>query len=141
MHFKYFDAHTHPQFVAYDADRDAVIKRALESGVGMNIVGTQKDTSEAAVALAEKYDGTFASIGLHPIHTAKSYHDKQELGEGNKEFTSRGERFDKTNYQKLGQDPKVIAIGECGLDYYRIEKSTKDRQFEAFVGQIELANE
>ena len=138
---KYFDAHTHPQFVAYDADRDDVIKRSLKAGVGMNIVGTQMDTSAAAVQLAGNYEGTWASIGLHPIHTAKSYHDAQELGEGNKEFTSRGERFEKSAYLELGQNPKVVAIGECGLDYYRIDESTKDRQFEAFIGQIELANE
>ncbi len=138
---KYFDAHTHPQFVAYDADRDEVMKRALDAGVAMNVVGTQKDTSVAAVALAEKYDDVYASIGLHPIHTSKSYHDAQELGEGNKEFTSRGEQLDFDFYKKLGENKKVIAIGECGLDYYRIDESTKDVQFENFVKQIELANQ
>ena len=141
MELKYFDAHTHPQFVAYDDDREEVIKRALEAGVGMNVVGTQKDTSAAAVALAEAHDGVWASIGLHPIHTAKSYHDTKELGEGGKEFTSRGEQFDIDFYRKLGQSEKVIAIGECGLDYYRVDESTKDVQNEAFIDQIELANE
>jgi TatD DNase family protein len=140
MAMKYFDAHTHPQFVAYDSDRDEVMKRALEAGVGMNVVGTQKDTSIAAVALAETYDDVYASIGLHPIHTAKSYHDAQELGEGNKEFTSRGEQLDFDFYKNLGESEKVIAIGECGLDYYRIDESTKGVQFENFVKQIELAN-
>ena len=147
---KYFDAHTHPQFVAYDNDRDEAMKRALDAGVSMNVVGTQKDTSAAAVALAEKYDNVYASIGLHPIHTSKSYHDAQELGtsfakasegKGGKEgFTSRGELLDFDYYRKLGESPKVIAIGECGLDYYRVEESTKNIQFEAFVRQIELAN-
>ncbi|RJQ35556.1 TatD family deoxyribonuclease [Candidatus Parcubacteria bacterium] len=141
MTFRYFDAHTHPQFVAYDADREEVIKRALEAGVAMNVVGTQKDTSAAAVALAEKYDGVYASIGLHPIHTSRSFHDAQELGEGNKEFTSRGEQLDFDYYKQLGSSEKVIAIGECGLDYYRVDESTKDVQFENFVKQIELANE
>ena len=138
---RYFDAHTHPQFVAYDGDREEVIQRALEAGVGMNVVGTQKDTSAAAVKLAEAHEGVWASIGLHPIHTAKSYHDSNELGEGNKEFTSRGEKFDTDFYRKLGQRKKVIAIGECGLDYYRVDESTKDVQFENFIAQIELANE
>lgn len=137
----YFDAHTHTNFVAYDADRDAVFARAKEAGVGMNIVGTQLDTSRAAVALAERYGGdVYATIGLHPVHTAKSYHDTKELGEGGKEFTSRGEVFDLAAYRTLGQSPHVIAVGEVGLDYYRNDESTKEIQKKAFVEQIELAN-
>lgn len=137
---KYFDAHTHLNFVAYDADREATIFRAREASVDMNIVGTQFDTSASAVALAEKYEGVYATIGLHPIHTGKSYHDEKELGEGNREFTSRGEIFDMGKYLALGKNPKVIAVGECGLDYYRLEEKTKAVQTEAFLQQIELAN-
>ena len=137
---KYFDAHTHTNFVAYNDDREATILRAKDAGVGMNVVGTQLDTSKAAVALAEKYDNVFATIGLHPIHTSKSYHDEKELGEGGKEFTSRGEVFDMAAYEALGQNPRVIAVGECGLDYFRLEEKTKEVQKEAFIRQIELAN-
>ena len=137
---KYFDAHTHVNFVAYNDDREASIMRSKEAGVGMNVVGTQFDTSKAAVALAEKYDNVFATIGLHPIHTSKSYHDEKELGEGGKEFTSRGERFDISKYKELGENPRVIAVGECGLDYFRLEEKTKEVQKEAFIQQIELAN-
>ncbi len=81
---KYFDAHTHVNFVAYADDREATILRAKEAEVGMNVVGTQFDTSQSAVELAEKYDNVYATIGLHPIHTSKSYHDEKELGEGGK---------------------------------------------------------
>ncbi len=137
---KYFDAHTHVNFAAYNDDREATIQRAKEAEVGMNVVGTQFDTSKEAVALAEKYDHIYATIGLHPIHTSKSYHDEKELGEGGKEFTSRGEVFDMSAYLEIGKNPRVIAVGECGLDYYRVDKSTKDIQVEAFVQQIELAN-
>lgn len=137
---KYFDAHTHTNFVAYNDDREAVIERAKDAGVAMNVVGTQKDTSAAAIALAEKYDNVFATIGLHPVHTSKSYHDAKELGDGGKEFTSRGEVFDMKVYEELGKNKRVIAIGECGLDYYRAEEVTKEVQKKAFVGQIELAN-
>lgn len=137
---KYFDAHTHTNFIAYKDDRDLVMARAREAGVGMNIVGTQIDTSRAAVELARQHNHAWASIGLHPVHTARSYHDTKELGEGGEEFTSRGEIFDTAAYEALGQDPKVIAIGECGLDYYRVEESTKDVQSKAFIEQIELAN-
>lgn len=137
---KYFDAHTHTNFVAYKDDRDAVMQRAKEEGVGMNIVGTQIDTSRSAVELAQQYEHAWASIGLHPVHTARSYHDTKELGEGGEEFTSRGELFDAKAYLALGKDPKVIAIGECGLDYYRVEEKTKEVQFKAFIQQIEVAN-
>ncbi len=137
---RYFDAHTHLNFAAYDADRPEVFARVAEADVGVNIVGTQLDTSKAAVALANTYPDTWATIGLHPIHTTKSHHDAQELGEGNKEFTSRGEVFDAQKYLELGSDPKVIAIGECGLDYYRNDPATKATQVDAFIRQIEVAN-
>lgn len=137
---KYFDAHTHVNFVVYKDDREETIARAKEAEVGMNVVGTQLDTSKAAVALAEKYDNVWATIGLHPVHTTKSYHDVKELGEGGKEFTSRGEVFDAAAYEALGRSPRVIAVGECGLDYYRADESTKDTQKKAFIEQIELAN-
>src|SRR3989344_1282823 len=140
---KYFDAHTHMNFVAYNSDREATILRAKDAGVGMNVVGTQFDTSKAAVALAEKYDNVFATIGLHPIHTSKSYHDPQELDAANPPaggFTSRGEVFDMAAYEELGKSPRVIAVGECGLDYYRCDESTETLQSKVFIEQIELAN-
>ncbi|OGG79360.1 hypothetical protein A3A39_01960 [Candidatus Kaiserbacteria bacterium RIFCSPLOWO2_01_FULL_54_13] len=141
---RYFDAHTHVNFAAFDNDREEAIARAKDAGVVMNVVGTQKETSASAVALAEKYENVYATIGLHPIHTSKSYHDVQELGEAGSPpaggFTSRGEQFDISNYQKLGQSQKVIAIGECGLDYYRCDESTKEIQKKVFIEQIELAN-
>ncbi len=144
---KYFDAHTHTNFVAYDTDREEVLTRARQAGVGMNVVGTQLDTSKSAVALAEANEGVWATIGLHPVHTSKSYHDTKELGpsfaeasKGKEGFMSRGEQFDYGAYEELGKNPKVIAIGECGLDYYRLDADTKKVQQEAFVQQIELAN-
>ena len=136
------DVHTHVQFAAYTNDMDAVIKRSLSNGVWLVSVGTQKDTSAKAVEVAEKYkEGVYATIGLHPIHTEKSYHDTKELGEGvaAKEFTSRGEDFDYEYYKKLGGSAKVLAVGECGLDYYRFGEETKKRQEEDFQAQINLA--
>ncbi len=137
---KYFDAHTHLNFAAYAGEEDAAVERALAADVGVNIVGTQYDTSVSAVALAEKHEGAYATIGLHPIHTGKSFHDEKELGEGGKAFTSRGEQFDAKKYEALAASPKVIAIGECGLDYYRLEEKTKETQIEGFIQQIDLAN-
>jgi TatD DNase family protein len=137
---KYFDAHTHINFAAYADDREATLLRANDAGVAMNVVGTQLDTSKEAVALAQLHDHVYATIGLHPIHTSKSFHDAQELGDGGKEFTSRGELFDMVSYELLGKNPRVIAIGECGLDYYRADESTKGVQTKAFIEHIELAN-
>lgn len=150
-----FDVHTHTQFAAYADDKDAVIQRALDAGVWMVNVGTQQDTSSAAVETAHQYpEGVYATVGLHPVHTEKSYHDAQELGApifgadtSEKDvahvwgFTSRGEEFDFEYYKKLAQDPKVVAIGECGLDYYRLGEETKGRQKDAFLKQIALAQD
>jgi len=139
---KYIDIHTHVNFKAFDDDRDAVIERALDSGTWMINVGTQVDTSRSAIELAHKYkEGVYAIIGLHPIHTGASFHDKQELGEEGGEFTSRGEILDKNIYREFLKDPKVVGIGECGLDYYRLEEESIAKQKEAFVAQIEIANE
>ena len=142
MSFSYIDIHAHLNFAAFDTDREAVIKRALDAGVAMINVGTQKDTSKKAVELAHAHEnGVFAIVGLHPVHTSKSFHDEKELGEGGKEFTSRGEEFNKANYADLTKHPKVVGIGECGLDYYRLEEESAKRQQEAFISQIHLANE
>jgi TatD DNase family protein len=141
MNFKYIDIHSHTNFKAFDEDRDAVIMRALDAGVAVINVGTQIDTSRFAVEMANKYDGVYAIIGLHPIHTGASYHDTKELGEEGKAFTSRGEVFNYEEYKKLIVDPKVVAIGECGLDYYRCTPETIATQKKAFIEQINLANE
>jgi TatD DNase family protein len=142
MNPKYIDIHSHVNFKAFDEDRDAVIRRALDSDTWVINVGTQIDTSRKAVEMAHEYDeGVYAIIGLHPIHTGASYHDEKELGEGGIEFTSRGEIFDKEKYLELLRDPKVVAVGECGLDYYRCTPETIAKQKEAFIGQIEIANE
>ena len=139
---KYIDIHSHMNFAAYDSDREVVIRRALEADVWMINVGTQQDTSSQAVSLSEKYEnGLYATVGLHPIHSAKSFHDKDELGDGGKEFTSRGEIFVPEVYRKLSAHKKVVAIGECGLDYYRLDENTKELQKKNFIAQIELANE
>lgn len=142
----FIDIHAHLNFSAFDADRKETVKRALDAGVWMCNVGTQQDTSKKAIGLAEKYEqGVYAIVGLHPIHTGKSYHDAKELGEGGKEFTSHGETFSSTIYRTMAKHPKVVAIGECGLDYYRMEHKSwsmeHKKQEETFRKHIELAIE
>src|SRR6185436_12739960 len=119
---KMFDCHSHVQFAAFEKDWKAVIERTLQAGVSIINVGTQRDTSAKAVEIANQYkSGVYATVGLHPVHTTKSYHDANELGGGDaaKAFVSRGEEFDHAYYRKLASDPKVVALGECGLDYFR----------------------
>ncbi len=114
---KYIDIHSHVNFKAFDEDREAVIMRALDSDTWVINVGTQADTSKKAIEMAHQYEeGVYAIIGLHPIHTGASFHDEKELGAGGAEFTSRGEIFDKQIYREMLKDPKVVGIGECGLD-------------------------
>lgn len=146
----FFDAHTHVQFFGFDADRDTVIRRALDADVRMVNVGTQKDTSRAAVELARRYpEGSlYTAVGLHPIHTGRSYHDANELGGGEaaKAFTSRGEEFDIDYYKELARDPRTIAIGECGLDYFHFNgdeprETQIKKQKAAFLAQITLSKE
>lgn len=140
-----FDVHTHVQFAAYDEDREAVILRAREAGVWIVNVGTQCDTSAAAIELAKKYgEGIYATVGLHPIHTEQSYHDIKELGDSDitREFTSRGEEFDYESYKTLAANSDVVAIGECGLDYYRIKNhESRIKQKEVFEKHITLSYE
>jgi TatD DNase family protein len=151
----FIDAHTHVQFAAYDADREEVIARATAADVHMIVIGTQRDTSARAVGLAEAHaaEGMYAVIGLHPIHTSKSFHDADELG-GDiadsenviKTFVSRGEIFDYEYYKALALHPRTIAIGECGLDYFRFnEDESRDeqvaRQKDAFAAQMRLTKD
>lgn len=141
----FIDIHAHTNFTVFDADRDAVIKRALGADVWMINIGTQETTSKKAVEMTKEFPlGVYAIIGLHPIHANASYHDTEELGAEDKGFTSRGEVFNKEYYRKLIKEggKKVVGIGECGLDYYKNHTDEeRKRQSDAFHSQIELALE
>lgn len=124
MAVKYIDAHCHVQFENYDEDRDAVLARMEAEGVKAIVVGCRRDSSEEAVRLAESQAHIYASIGQHP--------------------NEDGEPFDVARYRELAKHPKVVAIGECGLDYYRpaeVTEEVKRAQQELFAAQIELAAE
>ncbi|MEI7688684.1 MAG: TatD family hydrolase [Candidatus Nomurabacteria bacterium] len=138
---KYIDIHAHTNFKVFDDNREEVISRALENDTWIINIGTQYDTSKKAVEMTNQYEGVYSTIGLHPIHTTASHHDEAELGADGKEFTSRGEIFDKEKYRELTKLGKVVGIGECGLDYYHLEEESIEKQCAAFISQIELANE
>jgi TatD DNase family protein len=136
-----FDSHAHPHFAAYGEDSDEVIQRALDSGVNMLAVGTHLNTSKNTIECAEKYDGVWASIGLHPVHVTDGYFDPNEDPSPSEKtiamvndfkaptFQRRAEVYDVEAYRALaGSSKKVVAIGECGLDYYRLEGSDKEKE-------------
>lgn len=124
MKVNYIDAHCHVQFEQYDADREQVLAHMREEGVKAIVIGCGLSSSQQAIAVADAHEHVYASIGLHPNHT--------------------DEEFDIARYRELAQYPKVVAIGECGLDYYRPSEVTddvKEAQRTRFRQQIELAAE
>lgn len=142
---RFIDIHAHTNFAAFDADRAEAVRRALGAGVWMINVGTKQSTSKKAVEMIREFpEGVYAIVGLHPIHVNPSFHDADEIGPETKPFESKGEDFDAGFYRQLVKEggKKVVGIGECGLDYYRMPTDEeRKRQREAFIAQIELALE
>ena len=137
---KYFDTHTHVNFEAFKDDREAAMQRAIDAGTWMINVGTQVDTSREAAELALQYPhGVFAAIGLHPVHTYQQMLDEEES-----HFHSRAEVFDAAEYEKL-LNPKVVAVGEIGLDYFRLPEDAKSTaiagQKTEFIKQLQFAKQ
>jgi TatD DNase family protein len=110
-------------FEQFDADREAVIERAQEAGVTriMN-PGIDLESSRRAVALADRFPEVYAAVGFHP-------HDASKVGEA-----------ELNELRQLAQHPKVRAIGEIGLDFYR-NLSPHEAQQQAFRKQLDLAQE
>jgi len=149
MKLDFIDSHCHAHFAAYKDDMNEVVERSLANGVGMITIGTQSSTSRNAIELAEKYDGVWAAIGLHPNHLhEQEFFDDDELPEEKREvgkIKTRSEEFDFEYYSKLVVHPKVVAIGEFGLDYYHIpedieSKKVKEDQAKAVKEQLSFAS-
>lgn len=118
-----FDTHAHLNFNLYKDDSLKVLQRSLDNDVWMINVGSQYSTSKRAVGMAEKYDkGVYAAVGLHPIHL-------------------EAETFDYEKYKDLAKSPKVVALGEIGLDYKQEYVSFREKQKEVLVQQLKLAKE
>jgi TatD DNase family protein len=117
----FIDTHAHLFYSNFENDLDDVINRAREAGVDYIIVpGTDIQTSKQAIALAEKYDFIYCTVGIHP-HETKDW-DSSSL----------------SVIEELAHHKKVVAVGEIGLDYY-YDFSPKEKQIEAFKAQIDLA--
>lgn len=144
------DSHCHVHFNAYKEDMEEVIKRTLDRGVFMVTVGTQKDTSQKGLEVADRYDGMWATVGLHPNHTVEQeFWDDDELPpkeQATPKIKTRAENFDMAYYRELSKHPKCVGIGEFGLDYYRIPDGVDRaevirRQEETVRAQFDLATE
>lgn len=140
------DIHTHLNFNAFREDGHEVARRTLERDVWMILVGSQIDTSRRALEYARQYEqGVYAAVGLHPIHLVELKVDREEMDASQDVpgFITRKEEFDYGMYRALAKDPKTVAIGECGLDYYRLHdtEEIKKKQTETFRKQIALARE
>lgn len=117
------DSHCHLDSRRFEADREAVIVRAAESGVTHLVnPGVDLPSSRSAVKLAQQHECIYAAVGVHP-HEAKTL-DADALKE----------------LRRLAASPKVVAVGEIGLDYYR-DLSPRDVQRRALETQLELAAE
>jgi len=118
-----FDSHCHLTAEEFDADRDEVIQRAMDAGVTrMLTLATDMASARAVIALAEKYTGVYAAIGIHPEAVRDASLDDLKV------------------LRELAQHEKVVAIGEIGLDYYW-DKTTTELQQTFFEKQLTLAGE
>jgi TatD DNase family protein len=131
----FFDTHAHLDFPDFASDLAEVIARASDAGITrINSIGTDLDSSRRAIAIAERFESVFATVGWHPTHVMEAPADiRAELRE-------------------LAKHPKVIAIGETGLDYYRLpsaqpggtaeqDETYKRKQADIFQQQLEVAAE
>jgi TatD DNase family protein len=126
----FFDTHAHLDYPDYAADLNDVIARAQAAGISKTIsIGTSLESSRRAVQLAEKFPGVFAAVGWHPTEAAKAPDDLRPA------------------LRELAKHPRVVAIGETGLDYHRLPGGEagnaryKLRQAEVFQQQLEVAIE
>lgn len=120
---KYFDIHSHINFKDYGDDLDAVLQRMRETETHTIVVGTDYESSKQAVELAEKHEDIYACIGVHPVD------DPSRV-------------FERVKFEELIKSPKVVAVGECGYDFFHADKAKDfERQSKLFDEQIDFAIE
>ncbi len=131
----FYDTHAHLDYPDYAADLPAVIERAQAAGiVKMISIGTDLESSARAIKLSEQYPAVFAAVGWHPTNVQDAPEDLRPA------------------LRELARHPKVVAIGETGLDYYRLpsrqpggtagdDQAYKQKQATLFEQQLEVAAE
>lgn len=117
------DSHCHLQDPRFDPDREAVLQRAREAGISaLVVIGTHLESSRRALDLADSHPDLYATVGIHP-HYASSMDSRTMAA-----------------LKRLADSPKVVAIGEIGLDFYRMLSPPREQEG-AFRRQLELARE
>lgn len=130
----FYDTHAHLDYAEFEPDFDALLERAAAAGITRMVsIGTNLTSSRKAIALAEKYSQIFAVVGWHPCEAMDAPSDIRE------------------ELRELSKHPKVVALGETGLDYYRMpskesgnaadDEIYKHRQSELFAQHLEIAAE
>lgn len=133
LEYKIFETHAHYDDECYDADRRELIGKLLATDISfITNIGADIETSKKSVKLAEEFERVFAVVGVHPDEVASL----NNLQEGEAIGTLR----------QLAENPKVVAIGEIGLDYFEREDgqkndAVKERQKYWFIEQLRLAKE
>jgi TatD DNase family protein len=133
MEIKYFDIHSHLDYPDYASDFEAIINRMTENNIGTITVGTDLNSAKQAIKLSDKYENVWVCIGIHPAD-------------------NHAETWNEEEFEKLVAHSKVVAIGECGFDFFRPEINSatgeidqekflaeKKRQQELFEKQIQFA--
>jgi len=117
------DSHAHLDMDDFAADRDPVIKRAVQGGVARIVtIGIDLASSKKAIEIAKKYDFIYATVGYHPHNADEA--DPRDL----------------EKLRALASEPKVVAWGEIGLDFFR-RHSPPEKQVKAFERQLDIASE
>ncbi|MEI6022409.1 MAG: TatD family hydrolase [bacterium] len=116
------DTHSHFNLHQFEHDQSDAIARMVEGRVGTFCVGVDLETSDIAMRLAQNYESIWSIVGQHPTEWEKE--------------------FSVIDFKKLATSPRVVAIGECGLDYFREHDRTGiEKQKELFIAHIRLAQE
>ncbi len=127
MEIKYIDIHSHFNLPEFSADLESAIKKIEKEGTATICVGTDLASSRRAIEIAEMSPNIWATVGLHP--------------------NDSGENLDEIAFEEIVKHPKVVAVGECGFDFFRMSKesiSKNDKtlfevQKEIFIKQVVLA--
>jgi TatD DNase family protein len=120
---QYIDIHSHLNFKDLEDDLESVLERMRLAETGTIVVGTDLESSEKAVKLAEMHEDIWASVGIHPVDDPKKVWDEEK-------------------FKELAQSPKVVAVGECGLDFYHAKRDEDlERQKKLFLDQVHFALE
>jgi TatD DNase family protein len=143
------DSHAHINFKEYDAELKDVIQRSLDNKTWLINVGSNYESSQKAIEIAENFGlGVWSAVGLHPIHLIKDIEEKTEFAGQETSFFTPQEKFDYKKYYELAKSSdKVVGLGETGLDFFRLADDihplakVKEMQINVFREFIKLAKE